>query len=201
MAGITYPLPVISERQSYSGSREPKWHALHPNPDAQNPFLKAQTLLLQASEVPSKQMLQPPTDIQAGLLLPAHPGAALRPSTRGRNRRRRWQRLHRSMAQNARSQAVLVLTADRSQLSLGTRTPRCQQLSVAQLHAERCRCGGTSACQCCLLFGGRYCVPLATLAAQRPQLAPAPRSSSRLLLPAHSHQGETPPHLHLGRGV
>lgn len=133
------------------------------------------------------------TDTQAGLLLPAHPGAALRPSTRGRNRRRRWQRLHRSMAQNARSQAVLVLTADRSQLSLGTRTPGCQQLSVAQLHAARCRCGGTSSCQCCLLFGGRYCVPLATLAAQRPQLAPAPRSSSRLLTPAHSHQGETPP--------
>lgn len=67
-----------------------------------------------------------------------------------------------------------------SQLNLGTRSLGCQQLSAAQLHAARCRGGGTSACQCSLLFGGRYCVPLATLAAQRPQLAPAPRSTSRL---------------------
>lgn len=42
--------------------RNQKCHALHLNPGAQNPFLKAQMLLLQASEVPSKQMLQPPTD-------------------------------------------------------------------------------------------------------------------------------------------
>lgn len=81
------------------------------------------------------------TDTQAGFFLPAHPGAVLRPSTRGRSRRRRWQRLHRSMAQNARSQAVLVLTVDRSQLSLGTRTLGCQQLSAARFHAARC-CGG-----------------------------------------------------------
>jgi hypothetical protein len=32
------------------------------------------------------------------LLLPAQPGAALSPISRGRSRRRRWQRLHRSMA-------------------------------------------------------------------------------------------------------
>lgn len=36
------------------------------------------------------------------------------------------------------SQAVLVLTVNRSQLSLGTRTLGCQQLSAAQLHAARC---------------------------------------------------------------
>lgn len=49
-------------RQPYTGSREPKCHALHLNPGAPNPFLKAQTLLLQASEVPSRQLLQPPAD-------------------------------------------------------------------------------------------------------------------------------------------
>lgn len=41
-----------------------------------------------------------------GLPLPAQAGAALRPSNSGTSRRRRWQRLHRSIAgaRNARSQ-------------------------------------------------------------------------------------------------
>lgn len=66
-----------------------------------------------------------------------------------------------------------------SVLSLGTRTQGCQQLSAAS-SMQQGAVGDTSACHRCLLLGGRYCVPLATLAAQRPQLAPAPRSGPRL---------------------
>lgn len=97
------------------------------------------------------------TDTQAGLLLPAHPGAALRPSTRGRSRRRRWQRLHRSMAQNARPQAVLVLTVGRSQLSLGTRTRDVRSFQRPSSMQQ----GAMAGCLCLSLLALRWPLPCA----------------------------------------
>lgn len=108
------------------------------------------------------------------------------------------------MAQNARSQAVLVLTVDRSQLSLGTRTLGCQQFSAAQLHAARCRCGGHLCLSVSVLLALRWpllCAPghpgsLETPARPRPP-GPAPASSS----PPTATKGKPHPDLHLGRGV
>lgn len=58
------------------------------------------------------------------------------------------------------------------------------------------------ACHRCLLLGGRYCVPLATLAAQGPQLAPRPQvRPPPLAARPQPPRGNPTPDLHLGRGV
>lgn len=108
------------------------------------------------------------------------------------------------MAQNARSQAVLVLTVDRSQLSLGTRTLGCQQFSAAQLHAARCRCGGApllvSVSAACSSVAATVC-PWPPWQLRDPSSPPPPGPAPASSSPPTATKGKPHPDLHLGRGV
>lgn len=109
---------------------------LHPKPwSPQIPFLRLRrSYSRHLRSLPGRCSNLWLTDTPAGLLLPAHPGAALSPSTRGSSSRRRWQGPHRSMAQNAGSETQTVERA----CEPWNRDPGMSAAFGGQLHAARC---------------------------------------------------------------